>query len=1107
MMRVQRLKAFSGLCLFFGLVTPSLANETEKSEFFEAKVRPLLVEKCQSCHGSQKQQASLRLDSKAGVLSGGENGPAVVGGQVDDSLLIQAVRREGLEMPPEEPLSDSEVAILEKWVREGGYWPKEPERSHTPGLGDQAAIHQHAHSHWSFQPIVKPSVPKITVDADIHNPIDAFIVAKLVTAGIKSVVPADRRTLLRRASFDLVGLPPPIKAVEDFERSEDSQAFVNWVDEQLTSKQFGQRWGRYWLDIARYADTRDWFANADERYPFAYTYRDYVIRSINDDKPYDQFLREQLAADMLTDDPHSPTLAALGFLTVGPRFRNNELEQIADRIDSVTRGLMGLTVACARCHDHKYDPVTIEDYYALYGVFNSTNLTEDLPTLNSGRRISQVDTVAYEKAKAEKTQALEDYISKLRSDAIAEIEADPAKYFRAYYETSVTKTSQIRGAISKYKVTDVAMTAFEVSMERITRNKSLTKDPVLGPLVVGMAMSEKEFKAKSVEWVSSESAPEANRNAIVVRALIEKPLKSRLDLLEAYASVFASVKANEDNLTPDRIAIRNAFSEVDGVLDLSRQSVVNGHRLIGSGRKKLGDFETEIREVDVKHPGSPPRAMVVTEKENPVTPFVMLRGEPSRKGDRVPRRFISFLDHDDPKPFVQGSGRLELAQKITESTNPLTARVAVNRVWMRYFGVGLVNAADDFGLRCEAPVQRDLLDWLAASLIENGWSMKWLHKTILESAAYQRSSTEENATAALSADPENTLLWRQNRKRLDFEATRDTMLAVCGELDRTLDGPSVKLSQTPYSLRRTVYAYVDRVDMDPILKTFDFASPLASTSVRSETTVPQHALFVMNHPFVIERAKTIAAKVRPTDASKESVSRAINVLFRRMLSRMPSAQERSSALSFLNAPISTEGLKRSSPWTYGVIDNQADGAGILTELPHWTGDGYQGGPDFPDPKFGHARVTSLGGHPGNSRLDVVRRFTVPAAGVAKITGKLKHTRDRGDGIVARVVVIGSGDGKHREVGKWTSFNNEVETTAQEISLVVGEHIDFIVSAGKTSASDAFNWNAEIELEFGGESSTKWSSREGFKPPAPALMDGWEQLAQALMLTNEFIYID
>ncbi len=1085
----------------------AFAGDTEQAEFFETKVRPLLVEKCQSCHGAEKQQASLRLDSKMGLLGGGESGSAIVAGQVEESLLIQAVRREGLEMPPDEPLDESEIAILEKWVRDGGYWPKETEQTNKVSLGDQEAILHHAESHWSFQPIVKPSVPRAAPDADIRNPIDAFIVSKLGESGIVPVEMADRRTLLRRASYDVTGLPPTVKAVEEFERAEDGDAFAKVTDDLLASKPFGQRWGRYWLDIARYADTRDWQAQTDERFPFAYTYRDYVIRSINEDKPYDLFLREQLAADMLTTDAHSPSLAGLGFMTVGPRFRNNNLEQIADRLDAVTRGMMGITVACARCHDHKYDPIKIDDYYALYGVFDSTTLTDELPTLSGGRRILPEEKAAYEKAKAEKIQDLEDYIAKLRSDAIDEVAADPMKYFKAFYETSLARSMQIRGAITKYKVQDTAMTAFEASMERIAKNKSLSQDPVLGPLVVGLAMSDKEFKGKASRFVQSEAESEKNRNPIVVKALQESQPKTRQSLLETYANVFAEVKSYKDDLSPAQAAVRNAFVASAGVLDFSRQSVIAGHRLLGGGRKKLGDLESEIREVDAKHPGSPPRAMIVTEKEKPVSPFVMLRGEPNRRGDSVPRRFIAFLDHGDPKPFEHGSGRLELADKITDPANPLTARVAVNRVWMRYFGVGLVDNADDFGLRCDAPVHRELLDWLAASLIENKWSMKWLHRTIMESAAYQRSSIEPGSFKASEVDPENTLLWRQNRRRLDFEATRDTMLAVSGELDRSLEGPSVKLSQLPYSFRRTVYAYVDRVDMDPILKTFDFASPLASAATRSETTVPQHALFVMNHPFVIDRAKTIAAKVRPTDANKESMMRGVNSLFRRMLSRTPTAPERASAISFLSAPISTEGLKRSSPWSYGVLDHRKDEAGTFVELPHWTGDSYQGGPEFPDSKFFHSRVTNIGGHPGNPKMDCVRRFVVPAAGVVSVTGKLKHLRDRGDGVIAMVTTSENQSSTPTEVGRWNSLNNEVETDVKQISVSAGTRIDFVVASGETSSSDAFNWTVDIEIEFDGESSTKWSSKDGFKPPPPALMDGWEQLAQALMLTNEFIFID
>ena len=356
-------------------------------------------------------------------------------------------------------------------------------------------------------------------------------------------------------------------------------------------------------------------------------------------------------------------------------------------------------------------------------------------------------------------------------------------------------------------------------------------------------------------------------------------------------------------------------------------------------------------------------------------------------------------------------------------------------------------------------------------------------------------------------DPENVWLWRQNRKRLDFEATRDTMLAVSGELDRSLDGPSVKLTSKPFPLRRTVYAYVDRVDLDPMLKVFDFASPLASASVRSETTVPQHALFVMNHPFVIERAKTIAAKVRPAESSRDLVNRGINSLFRRMLGRLPTAQERSAALTFVSLPAYNGSLKRLSPWSYGIIENKGPNANLFVPLPHWTGKVYQGSPNFPDSKYGFGRVTNLGGHPASVTMDFVRRFHVPADGTAKIAGKLSHPTDRGDGVIASIIVSEESSNEPKLLGQWTSFNNEVDTTVERIEVSKGGTIDFIVNSGKSGTSDSFNWTNEIVIDFDGQSSTTWTSKDGFKPPAPPMMDGWEQLAQALMLTNEFIYID
>jgi cytochrome c553 len=1109
MLRSRWLGKLFILCLacLSGEPPVGLSTEPKATEFFENQVRPLLAARCLDCHGREKQQASLRLDTKMGILSGGENGAAVIAGKVDESLLIQAVRREGLEMPPDEPLSAEEIAILERWVRDGAHWPEDASDSAAPiALGDQAAIGEQSRSHWAFLPLVKPAIPAIRRQGDIH-PIDAFIEAKLEELGLEAVPTADRPTLLRRASYDVTGLPPSSKAIAEFEADGETEAFQRQTRQMLGSKEFGQRWGRYWLDVARYADTRDWQAQTDERYPFAYTYRDYVIKAINDDKPYDQFLREQIAADFLYDQADAPELAALGFLTVGPRFRNNNLEQLADRIDCVTRGVMGLTVACARCHDHKYDPVTIEDYYALYGIFDSTELTEDMPLIRQTRQISPEVKLEYEKARAAREQELEDYIVKLREKALGNVVAHPERYAAAVYELGISETIEMRAAISKHQVEDVAATALEDALRRIRRDRKLKSSPIYGPLLDGLAMEEAAFTDQAAAWRERwRGTPDID--PLVLQTLEERAPKTRQELLEAYLHLAARVMKEPSTLNQAEQHVREGMTTQDGLLVFARSAVISGHRLLGGGRKALGDLDKAIREVDAVHPGSPPRAMVVVEKAKPVTPYVMLRGEPTRRGEQVERRFLTFLEDGQPSAFSQGSGRLELANKLTDPRNPLTARVAVNRVWMRYVGRGLADSPDDFGLRSPPPSHPELLDWLAASFIENGWSMKWLHQLILDSDTYQRSSVFPEDWDAARMDPENRWFWRQNRRRLDFEATRDTMLAVSGELDRSLDGPSVKLSQEPFPLRRTVYAYVDRVNLDPMLKVFDFASPLASASLRSETTVPQHALFVMNHPFVVERAQIIADKVRPVEGSGQSIQRGLNTIFRRMLGRLPTPAERRFALAFVTTPISTEGLKRTNPWSYGVLTEGQHGIAEFTPLPHWTGQAYQGGPKLPDETYAHARLVAGGGHPGQPGVDTVRRFTVPVAGKATITGTIKHERDKGDGIIASVVIRRARAGSQPQMlGQWSVFDQAVELNTQAVSVEAGDLIDWVASCGKNPASDAFTWTGEVRLEFDDESSNRWASDKGFEPPAPAPLDGWEQLAQALMLTNEFMYVD
>jgi hypothetical protein len=598
-------------------------------------------------------------------------------------------------------------------------------------------------SHWAFQPVQDPPVP------GPGNPIDRFVSAKLEAKGLSLSPRADRRTLIRRAYFDLVGLPPTAAEVEAFVADDSPTAWERLIDRLLASPHYGERWGRHWLDLARYADSKGYVFQENRNYPYAYTYRDYVIRSFNEGKPYDRFVTEQIAADKL-DDPDPRTLAALGFLTVGRRFMNNVHDIIDDRIDVVTRGLMGLTVQCARCHDHKFDPVPIADYYSLYGVFANSTEPKDLPLIGEAEK-----SAAYDKFEAELTK----------------------------------------------------------------REKELA-----------------DFR--------------------------EKRIADKRAALYGLAGAAGAVVPN-----PDRL-----FNRAD--------------------RNDSTKLQRRIDELKATSPVAPPRAMVVTDASRPTQPVVFLRGNPNNPGPAVPRQAPLVVSGAIRKPFTDGSGRLELAKAIASPDNPLTARVFVNRVWGYHFGRGLVATPSDFGTRSDLPTHPELLDWLAKRFVEDGWSVKALHKRIMLSAAYQQASS-----APSPADPENRLLGRQSRKRLDFEAVRDGMLAAGGKLDRTPYGRSVDLFARPYPTRRAVYGFVDRQNLPGTLRSFDFASPDGHSPGRFLTTVPQQALFLLNSPFVAEQAKAVAG--RPEVAWAFDPGRKVRGIYRAVLGRDPTADEAALAKEFV----------------------------------------------------------------------------------------------------------------------------------------------------------------------------------------------------------------
>ncbi len=657
-------------------------------------------------------------------------------GDPEKSLLIKAVRYTDpdLQMPPKnQKLTDAQVADLVAWVKMGA---PDPRTANTPGYTKEYAKSER--DHWAFKPIKKQPVPEVKAKDWVVNPIDNFIAAKLEESGMKPSPIADKRTLIRRATFDLIGLPPTLKETQDFLADDSADAFAKVVDRLLASPQYGERWGRYWLDTARYSDTKgDVKRNQEDfHYPNAWTYRDYVVRAFNEDKPFNRFIVEQIAADKLTGSDRS-NWAAMGFLTIGERF-NGKIEDINnDRIDVVTKGFLGLTVTCARCHDHKFDPIPTKDYYSLYGIFASSVEPRDFPVLGTIKM----------------TPDYEDYVRK-------QLELD---------------------------------------------------------------------------------------------------------------------------------------KQMQGIAGQRRAAAGGGAAKVKQVRQERIETVRERAQLDMTHPGSPARAMVLNDRPKPADSPVFIRGESENKGDIVPRRFLEILSGPSRPAFHSGSGRLELAGAIASPSNPLTPRVIMNRLWLHHFGEGIVTTPDDFGNQSAPPSHPELLDYLAMKFMDDGWSLKKMHRFIMLSSTYRQSSADNPRYTQM--DPNNRLLWHANIRRLEFEAVRDSMLALGGKLDLTMGGRPVNLGASPYSTRRTIYGYVDRRNLPEVYNQFDFANPDISTGKRYETIVPQQALFMMNSPLVVEQARNIVNSSAFKNVSGNEAR--IKLLYDIIYQREPTDTEIKLGLSFL----------------------------------------------------------------------------------------------------------------------------------------------------------------------------------------------------------------
>lgn len=902
--------AIASVCIFApaarGAESAGALPAREDAEFFEAHVRPLFIQHCHKCHGETGQpKGGLRLISREAVLAGGESGPAAVAGEPARSLIITAVKHESLAMPPEgESLKPVEIARLERWIARGLVWPQGD--AQTLERARQAAtlgqIEQARRRHWSLQPVVNPALPAVKDESWVQTPLDRFVLAGLEKHGLAPSEAADKRTLLRRVTFDLIGLPPTPAEIAAFTADRQSDALARVVDRLLASPHYGERWGRYWLDVARYADTKGYVLFEDSNFPWSYTYRDYVVRSFNEDLPFDRFLVEQIAADLLPLGKNRHALAALGFLTLGSGFMNNQHDVIDDRIDVITRGLLGLTVSCARCHDHKFDPIQTEDYYALYGVLASA-VEPTVPPLFEDPPATEA-YAAFARELAERERKLNDYVTEKYQALIRGARSRAGEYVLAAQElVDKPATEDFMLLADGNDLNPTMINRYRTYLER----SRARHDPVLAAWHALAALSPETFASNAratIERLVAEQTPERPINSMVAGALLSKTPTSLAEAAKVFGELFVAVDAMwlrvreqaQTTNAPRPTGLNDASAEalrqmLDGPEAPANVEQTQLNELALLPDRPAQDVRNKLRkaieEWRASGPAAPPRAMAVVELPTPVQPRVFRRGNPSDLGREVPRRFLRLLSSGEPQPFTQGSGRLELARAIADRSNPLTARVLVNRVWMWHFGAPLVKTPSDFGSRSEAPAQSELLDYLAWSFMEGGWSLKRLHREILLSASYQQASTDRPQARAI--DAENVLHWRANRRRLDFEATRDAILFASGRLDGTLGGPPLKNIVEPAATRRTLYGYLDRLNLPGLLRTFDFPNPDATSPERAVTTVPQQALFFLNSPFVEAAAKSLLGReaiARESDSSAKVAS-----LFEATLGRAPSGEE------------------------------------------------------------------------------------------------------------------------------------------------------------------------------------------------------------------------
>jgi len=1123
------------------LMQPAELAFAADDDFFETRIRPLLVERCQGCHGEKKQWAGLRLDSADALQQGSENGPVVDTNSPDKSELIIRVMSDddSVRMPPPEAgaaLTADNVRDLRHWIGSGASWP---ETISLPTGSALADVERAFKEHWAFRPMVMPTVPALEDLDGKPQAINAFVLNKLEVAGLSFSPPADRRTLIRRATYDLTGLPPTSDEVTAFVADQSAEAYERLIDTLLASPRYGEKWGRIWLDIARYADTKGYVYAREERFfTHASMYRDWVIKAFNDDLPYDKFVLLQLAADCVSPE-QTDALAAMGFLTLGRRFLGVKPDIMDDRIDVVSRGLLGLTVGCARCHDHKYDPIPTADYYSLYGVFSNSIEREVFvpPAMGSPAADNYVNGLR------EREQTYHDYFETQRSEAQTRFRNRIADYLMAQRELDKYPESTFSQIIAKAELIPGVVHRWAAFLERAAQ----TQDPVFATWIAFAKLKDDEFATKSPSVTQSlQQASPALHSRVL--AAFNTPPTSAKDVADRYSKIFTAVdqawtelrdQANKDG-SPTPLELPNADDESlrkflyqndDSPCVIPRESMATTEWLWDTSTvealwKKQGEIDRWVlqRPVGARH------YVALVDQNTIYEPRIFRRGNPANKGKVVQRQFLSVIAGAEQQPFQLGSGRLEMARAIVEPSNPLTARVWVNRVWQNHFGRGLVETPSDFGMRSAPPSHPELLDWLALNFISNKWSTRWLHRTMMLSDAYQQASseppssglaTDETTSAGFQShaneiDPENRMLWRMNPRRLTFEEMRDTMIVYADEVDWGMGGKATD-AFTPIAggrYRRSIYGQIDRQYLPTVLNVFDFANPDMHSPQRNETTVPQQALFNLNHPFVAGRARAIAARIQ--EPASGNIGDRVRQLFELIYQRPPTPDQLASATEFIefqpqamtnNAPC----LQRDWSYGYGSIDETNQRIKKFDKLPYSTSALWQGGAQLPDGTLGWVHVGAQKIHAGNDKdHSAIRRWTAPAAGTIRIRSNASHEHPQGDGV--RGVLLSSRSGI---VQSNVLFNSQARFDVEQLEVQAGDTIDFVVELHGTLSYEDLTWAPTITWTASsigpegadGSTNIEWDADRDFRTDDSGVLNPWEQLAQVLIFSNECMFLD